>query len=89
MRGARKRMELRSKAEHMDTMFNRCLSGDNNPEFLYAVHSYHSQLHLRIAECTGYRALRQAIEKNQVLVFNWLYDVAANRRRCRRGSTAI
>ena len=61
---ARERLELKSMAEHMDAMFNRCFaSGDNDPEFLYAVHSYHAQLHFRIAECTGCRALRQAIEK--------------------------
>jgi len=75
----RERLELQRMAEHMDALFNRCASGDNDPEFLFAVHSYHLQLHLRIAECTGCRALRQAIEKNHVLVFNWLYDIAARR----------
>ena len=29
---------------------------------------------MRIAECTGCDELCQAVEKNQVLVFNWLYD---------------
>jgi DNA-binding GntR family transcriptional regulator len=75
----RERLEMERMAEHMDAMFNRCASGENDPEFLFAVHSYHLQLHLRIAECTGCRALRQAIEKNSVLIFNWLFDVAARR----------
>jgi DNA-binding GntR family transcriptional regulator len=75
----REKLELERMAEHMDTMFSRCASGENDPEFLFAVHSYHSQLHLRIAECTGCRALRETIERNQVLTFNWLYDVAARR----------
>jgi DNA-binding GntR family transcriptional regulator len=75
----RERLELERMAEHMDALFNRCASGDNDPEFLFTVQSYHFQLHLRIAECTGCRALRQAIEKNHVLIFNWLYDVAAQR----------
>jgi len=75
----RERLEMERMAEHMDAMFNRCASGENNPEFLFAVHSYHLQLHLRIAECTRCRTLRQAIEKNSVLVFNWLFDVAARR----------
>jgi DNA-binding GntR family transcriptional regulator len=66
-------------AGHMDAMFNRCAGGENDPEFLFAVHSYHSQLYLRIAECTGCRALRETIERNQGLTFNWLYDVAARR----------
>jgi DNA-binding GntR family transcriptional regulator len=63
----------------MDAMYNRCASGGNDPEFLFAVQSYHSQLHLKIAECTGCGALCQAIEKNHVLIFNWLFDVAAGR----------
>ncbi|MEP7272683.1 MAG: GntR family transcriptional regulator [Acidobacteriota bacterium] len=75
----RERLEIETMAEHMDALFNRCASGDNDPEFLYAVHSHHLQLHLRIAEYGRCRALRQAIEKNQILTFNWLYDVAANR----------
>lgn len=75
----REQMELRRMAENMDVMFNRCAEGDKEPDFLFAVQSYHSQLHLRIAECTGCRALRQTIEKNQVLIFNWLFDVAAQR----------
>jgi DNA-binding GntR family transcriptional regulator len=76
----RERLELQKMAEHMDALFNRCFAGqENDPDFLYAVHSYHAELHLRIAECTGCRALRTAIEKNHVLIFNWLYDVAAQR----------
>ncbi len=75
----RERLEMERMAEHMDAMFNRCASGENDSEFLFAVHSYHLQLHLRIAECTSCRTLRQAIEKNSVLVFNWLFDVPAHR----------
>ena len=73
------RAELRRMAEHMDALYNRCASGDNDPEYLFAVQSYHLQLHLKIAEHTGCRALQQAIERNHVLIFNWLYDVAAGR----------
>src|SRR6266849_4589568 len=78
--GAREKRELESMAEHMDAMFNQCSVGkDHDRDFLYAVHTYHLQLHLRIAECTGCKALHQTIEKNHVLVFNWLFDVAASR----------
>jgi DNA-binding GntR family transcriptional regulator len=76
----RERLELKAMASDLDAMFNRCFSGtDNDPDFLYAVHSYHAQLHFRIAECTGCQALRKAIEKNHVIMFNWLFDVAARR----------
>jgi len=76
---ARERLELKKMAEQMDAMFNRCAKGDNDPEFLYAVQSQHAQLHFRIAECTGCGALHRTIEKNHILIFNWLYDVAARR----------
>ena len=37
------------------------------------------KLHLHIAECARCPALRDAIEKEQVLIFNWLYDTAVQR----------
>lgn len=74
---ARQRRELESMAEHMDAMFNRCTGEDR--EFLSAVQSYHLQFHLRIADGANCRALREMIEKNHVLIFNWLFDVAASR----------
>jgi len=66
-------------AEHLDALFNPSAAGENDAEFLFAVHSYHFQVHMRIAECADCEALRDLIEKNQVLIMNWLYDVAANR----------
>jgi DNA-binding GntR family transcriptional regulator len=79
---AEEKRELEQMAERMDEMFNRC-SALGTPEIpadlLYEIHDYHVQLHLRIAECTGCRVLCQTIERNHILVFNWLYDVAANR----------
>jgi DNA-binding GntR family transcriptional regulator len=79
---AEEKREVGEMAEHMDELFDRCsaLGGaEVPPDFLYEVQDYHVQLHLRIAECTGCRALCQTIERNHVLVFNWLYDVAASR----------
>lgn len=77
---ARERAELRQMAEHTDALFNRCYSGgENDLDFLYAVHNFHLKLHLRIAECTGCETLHRAIETNQVLIFNWLYDTASHR----------
>jgi DNA-binding GntR family transcriptional regulator len=48
--------------------------------FLFLVNTYHMGLHLRIAECARCPALRDAIEKEQVLIFNCLYDTAVQRR---------
>jgi DNA-binding GntR family transcriptional regulator len=75
------RRELRRMAEHTDVLFNRCVGGDTDPEFLYEVHSYHLEFHMRIAECGGSKALMRAFEKNQVLIFNWLFDVAVHHQR--------
>lgn len=67
-------------AEHLDAMFNRSAnSSDQDREFLYAVHSYHLEFHLRIAEFARCHVLREMIEKNHVLIFNWLFDIAASR----------
>jgi DNA-binding GntR family transcriptional regulator len=77
---ARERGELKEMAERMDEMFSRCFdSRTRNPETLYDVHSFHTRFHLRIAECTGCRLLCEALEKNHVMIFNWVYDVAAER----------
>ena len=77
---ARERQELKKMAERMDQLFKRCFNGQrSSAEFLYDVHNYHARLHLRIAECAGCRLLGQALERNHVMIFNWIYDVAAER----------
>ncbi len=76
---ARERAELQQMAETVDDLFRRRARGENAPDFLFDVQRYHSTLHLRIAECTGCRALRAIIEKNNLLIFTWLSDVAAHR----------
>jgi len=73
-------LELRRMAEQMDLLFARCGPDNNDRDFLYSVQTFHFQLHMRIAEYARSEVLRLAIEKNQVLVFNWLYDTAAERR---------
>ncbi|MEX2302243.1 MAG: GntR family transcriptional regulator [Bryobacterales bacterium] len=73
------RQELKKTAKEMDELFNRYFNSQTDPESLYAIHNYHAQLHRRIAECSGCRLLCQALERNHVMVFNWLYDVAAER----------
>jgi DNA-binding GntR family transcriptional regulator len=35
---------------------------------------------MRLADYAGTPELKEAIEKNQVLIYNWFYDVAAERR---------
>jgi DNA-binding GntR family transcriptional regulator len=78
--GPREKRTMERMADHMDAMFNRSAAGTGNDrDFLYAVHSYHLDFHLRIAEFARSRVLRAMIEKNHVLIFNWLFDIAASR----------
>ena len=75
------RRELRRMAEHTDVLFHRCVGGDTDPEFLFEVHAYHLEFHMHIAACSGSKALTQAFERNQVLIFNWLFDVAVHHQK--------
>ncbi len=61
---------------HLDQLYGS--GGDE--EFLFSVHTYHLRFHLRIAELGANSLLRGAIEREQVLVFNWLFDTAARQR---------
>ena len=72
----RKKRELLRMAGQLDALFQRTSSGEHDSEFLYAVHSYHFDLHMKIAEYAGCGALRELIERNHILTFNWVYDVA-------------
>ena len=74
------KLELRSRAEQVDVLFNQLAVGDTDAEFQYVVHSSHKEFHMFVAQCTGCELLSGLIEKNQVLILNWLYDVAAHRR---------
>lgn len=44
------------------------------------MHGNHLSFHMRLAEYTRCGALREAIEKNHVLVFNWLFDISGRER---------
>ena len=68
---------LLTSARHLDDL-QRVLSPESeDSRFLFSVHTYHMQFHLWIAELARCPGLLSAIEKAQVLVFNWLYDTAA------------
>ena len=68
--------QLRKIARHLDQLYLAALAENADTQFLFSVHTYHMQFHMRIAEFARCPALSQAIEKEQVLVFNWLYDTA-------------
>jgi GntR family transcriptional regulator, rspAB operon transcriptional repressor len=72
------RQDLLKMAYHLDQLYASSAGADE--EFLYSVHTYHMRFHLRIAEIGGNSLLRGAIQREQVLVFNWLFDTAAQQR---------
>lgn len=74
------RLELRRLAENVDASYANLATQAANDNSGYAVNKYHSDLHMRIAEYARSELLKSEIEKNHVLIFNWLYDTAAGRR---------
>ncbi len=72
------RAELLNMGRHLDQLYASSAGSDD--DFLYSVHTYHLKFHLRVAEIAGNGLLRDAIEREQVLVFNWLFDTAAHQR---------
>lgn len=75
----KERVELMRLAEQLDTLYDRFGQGGDS-EMQYAVHTLHFELHMRIAEYARCHELKEAIEMNQVLIYNWFFDVANNRR---------
>jgi DNA-binding GntR family transcriptional regulator len=75
----KERVELMRLAEQLDTLYDRFGQGGDS-ETQFAVHTLHFELHMRIAEYTRCPELKEAIEMNQVLIYNWFFDVATNRR---------
>jgi len=73
------RQKLRRMGRHVDRLYAACEKNCDR-EFLFSTNFYHMKLHLRIAENARCAVLRDAIEKEQVLIFNWLFDTAAERR---------
>jgi GntR family transcriptional regulator, rspAB operon transcriptional repressor len=72
------RVALRRMAKRLDERFAQSES-NNDADFLFELHTMHVRFHTCIAQYTGCKALCDAIEKNQVLIFNWFYDATAKR----------
>ncbi len=77
---AKEKKDLQQMGRRVDQLYAASEGCADDREFLFSVNSYHMKLHLHIAECARCPALRDAIEKEQVLIFNWLYDTAVERR---------
>jgi DNA-binding GntR family transcriptional regulator len=76
---AAQRQEMRRLASQVDDLFGRLEAEGSDPAFRFEVHRRHVALHMRIADHAGSGILRQMIERNHVLILNWLFDVAGRR----------
>lgn len=71
--------EVRQMATEVDVLFGRLWANQDDPAFRSAVHGHHVKFHMRIAEHAGCDTLTQMIERNHILILNWLFDVAGRR----------
>ena len=76
----KERVELMRLAQQLDTFYDRFGQSGSDPELQYLVHTLHFELHMRVAEYARCEELKDAIEKNQVLIYNWFFDLATDRR---------
>lgn len=76
------RAELTAMAKRLDKMAQRLGQAS---EVAHAISEEqlefqmcHVRFHMRIAECAGCVPLYEMLEKNQVLIFNWLCDISTD-----------
>lgn len=75
------KQELQRMGREVDRLYAEWEKDAGNRELLFSVNTYHMHLHLRIAEYARCPPLHDAIEKEQVLIFNCLFDTAVQRRK--------
>jgi DNA-binding GntR family transcriptional regulator len=73
------RRSLTRRARQLDALFNRMPSRGHDPAFRFAVHNKHVQFHMSVAERARSPLVTHAIDRNHVLILNWLFDVGARR----------
>lgn len=74
---AQERQNLLAEAQQFEAMLMVSEKEASHPEFQFACQTAHVAFHTRIAESSGCPLLCDLLEKNQLLIFNWVYDVAA------------
>lgn len=73
--GMAERRELRKLAAELDEMYQQRYAHPENAALVFKVNTAHVRLHMYIAECSGSAALCGQIEGNDVLFYNWLFDL--------------
>lgn len=70
------RRRLARMAKEVDALYAASPLAKMDRQQQFEMHRAHFLLHMQIAESTGCKELMQAIERNQVLIFHWLYSSA-------------
>ena len=73
----KEKLDLKRAAENIDALFSKVAHRESDQDFVFAVQKYHVDLHMKVAGCARSEALRLALEKSHVLIFNWLYDIVS------------
>jgi GntR family transcriptional regulator, rspAB operon transcriptional repressor len=73
------RQEVRRLAEQIDVLFSRLAANPEDAEFRFAVHRHHVQFHMQVAEYARSPLLKLMIERQHVLILNWLFDLTGRR----------
>lgn len=73
----RDKAEIQRMAQKLDGLYSETAARESDRDFRFSVRQFHVRFHLRIAEIAGSPLLRQAIEREQDLLFSWLSDTAA------------
>ena len=70
--------EIATLAVWLDQMYGEAAEKRLSREQIFDLHQRHMRFHMRVAECTGIAALCRAMERNQILTHNWMYDTTAD-----------
>lgn len=79
MASKEQKRELRELAELVDRLSSSIdrVDGHHRVDASFEFERAHLRLHTLIAECSNCAALVEAIERSRVLIYNWLFNVAA------------
>jgi GntR family transcriptional regulator, rspAB operon transcriptional repressor len=69
------RRELLDLAEALDNLYLQRESSPTDRTLIFQVNNQHMQFHMRIAQSSGSPGLCRLLETNDILVFNWLFDM--------------
>jgi DNA-binding GntR family transcriptional regulator len=73
------RREIRALAAELDSLWAKIAQSSDEPrdkDRMFELNQLHMRFHMRVVECTGCAGLWEAVERNHIPVFHWLYDLS-------------